>query len=177
MTLIVEDGTGISNADSYESVAGHIAYAALYGVTVSSQQAEINLRKGMDYIETDKLYKGCKEFGTDINLLQFPRTGIYINKVLVDSATSLVMIKKALNETALSIYNGVDPLAIKKKVVQSQELGPLKQTFDTKQINYPLNPRIDLFLGPLLKTNNSPLHFKVISDHNRHWADYYNDCD
>jgi hypothetical protein len=171
MTLIVETGSGVLNANSYESAANHVIYAALYGVTVTSTQAEINLRKGMDFIESygwlngGSGYKGTKQYDTTINTLEFPRTGIVINGQSVDAAMSLLKITRTLNEVALGINAGADALAIKGgKVVSGETFGPLQRQYSTNKETPIINPRVDLYLSPLLRQAISPLHFRVVSD-------------
>lgn len=172
--LTVEDGTGIEDADSYESAAGHVAYAALYGFTVSEQQAEINVRKAMDYVESFDIsnggtgFKGKKAVASAVNALAFPRTALYINGTALDEATSLLKIKKVLNEVALGINQGADPTGLAGgKFVKVEAFGVLRREFDTS-IEFPLeNPRVALFLSPLLKEDISPYRFKVSAGSDR----------
>lgn len=53
MTIIVEDATGLANAESYLSVADYKAYWSDRGVTVSETDADIeaNLRLATEYID------------------------------------------------------------------------------------------------------------------------------
>ncbi len=171
MTLTVENGTGVLNADSYESAANHIVYAALYGITVTSTQAEINLRKAMDYIESygksngGAGFKGSKHFASTVNVLEFPRDSIYLNGQVITYSVSLAKIIKVLNEAALGVGAGADPLAMKGgKVVSSESFGPLGRQYATSKETPMVNPRVDLFLNPLLLKEVAPLHFRVVSD-------------
>jgi len=61
MTLIVEDGTGLRNAESYVSVADADAYHAKMGHTAwagSESDKEIALRLGTQYIDATYWFKG-----------------------------------------------------------------------------------------------------------------------
>lgn len=61
--LIIEDGTGVSNANSYASVAECRAYAGLRGLAMPADDSavEVLLVKGADYLETfESKYKGTK---------------------------------------------------------------------------------------------------------------------
>ena len=53
MSLIVEDGTGLADADSYISLDGARAYALKYGYTlpVGDAEANVKLRKGAVYVD------------------------------------------------------------------------------------------------------------------------------
>lgn len=178
MTLIVEDGTGISNADSYASVAQLVAYAALYGKTIPSDDgtAEIMLRQGMDFIESKK-YKGKKEFATTINLLLHPRTDVYIDRQLLDPLVELTQIQRALFEICLGIFAGIDPLAVTGgKVVSAETFGVLQRTFATGKETPLYNPRVALFLDPLLANQNAPLHFRVVSDKESAYLCKHKEC-
>lgn len=164
MTLTVENGTGVSNANSYVSPSDHVAYAALYGVTVTSGQAEINLRKAMDDIESRR-YKGTKKYATSVNTLKFPRDNVCIEGEIISYTESLTRIVKVQNEMALGIYNGADPLAMKGgKVVSEEKFGDMEISYATSKEVPLTNPRVDLFINPLLLEKVAPLHFKVVSD-------------
>ena len=181
MTLIVEDGTGISNADTYVSISDHVAYAALYGITKTTTQAEIDLRKAMDFIEDpNKRYKGDKKYDSSINTLQFPRDNMRVNYSNIDYTTSLSMVSKLENEVALSIGNGVDPTAVQGRAIKTQTLGPLSQTFEDNASNTSYNPKIDMYLQPLLRFNSDSLvHFKVVTreDYPLYCGNIYDDFD
>lgn len=72
MALVVEDGTGVANANSYTSVANFQLYAQQRGLTVPSvgPDCEVLLIKAMDYLELI-LYKGYVK--TSTQPLQWPR--------------------------------------------------------------------------------------------------------
>lgn len=72
MSIVVEDGTGLANSNSYVDVAGLRDFAALRGVTlpVADSDCEILLIKAMDYIEL-KNFIGKKN--SDEQALSWPR--------------------------------------------------------------------------------------------------------
>ena len=53
MALVIEDGTGKSDADSFISLVDARAFAAKYGITlpVNDTAAEVALRQGCQYVE------------------------------------------------------------------------------------------------------------------------------
>ncbi len=76
MSLIVEDGTGKANAESYLSVEAFRAYCTANGYDLgddTDSACEINLRQAFRYINTIGRYKGVKLVATQRG--QFPRTG------------------------------------------------------------------------------------------------------
>ncbi len=172
MTLIVENGTGVTNANSYVSVSDHVAYCAAYGVTVTNSQAEINLRKFMDYIESLNGYKGCKTIKEQV--LRFPRKNMYIDGVLIASNAIPWQLPKAQNEGALCIANGVDKLAVRTIPIKSEKFGPFETTYMDNRETVDTSMRTTLYLQPLLKNDISGIHFKVETDRER-CNGYYDD--
>lgn len=75
MTIIVEDGTNVPDANSYVSVAELVTYATERGIVLPSTDAEkeVLLMKAMDYIELlDKDYMGVRSYSDQE--LSWPRT-------------------------------------------------------------------------------------------------------
>lgn len=72
MTLVVEDGTGKADAESYVTVSAFKTWATNRGYVLPSADVEIEslLRKGCDFIER-KLFVGEQEFAAQA--LAFPR--------------------------------------------------------------------------------------------------------
>ena len=76
MSLVVEDGSGIYNADSYISLADARAYAEKYGVTLPANDtaAEVALRQGALYVGLqERCFSGSRL--TTMQALAWPRTG------------------------------------------------------------------------------------------------------
>ena len=100
--LIIEDGTGVANANSYATDAELKAYANLRGKSVPATQPEREslLILAMDYIESyRKQFKGIKTDYTQS--LQWPRVDAYIDGYQVDSASIPQELKNAQMEAAL----------------------------------------------------------------------------
>jgi hypothetical protein len=80
--IIVEDGTGVTNANSYVSEAEVRTYAEDRGITVGTDSAvAILIFNAMDYMNAqyDERWVGVKT--DDANALAWPRTGICMNGV------------------------------------------------------------------------------------------------
>lgn len=83
MALIVEDGTGLNNAESYASVAFADAYfaARISGgwSIITEANKEMLLRLATDHIDAvyGQRFKGTK--GTLSQALQWPRIGVYVD--------------------------------------------------------------------------------------------------
>jgi hypothetical protein len=77
MALIIEDGTGLADADAYISVVDFKAYCDGRGMSYagkSDTDIEISLRKAAAYIDTVKRYKGSRISASQA--LEFPRSGL-----------------------------------------------------------------------------------------------------
>lgn len=84
MTLIVEDGTGVSNANSYSSLEYADEYFASTGNSAwagGATQKEQALILATRYIEV-RDYKGLRQYTTQ--RLKFPRKHVYVDGVLQD---------------------------------------------------------------------------------------------
>ena len=84
--LTVEDGTGLENAESYESVANADIYAAAFGrtefLTLDTTAKEVRLRKATRYIDAWYTPRGCAL--APLQGLSHPRGHLYVNHALVD---------------------------------------------------------------------------------------------
>lgn len=78
MALIIEDGTGKPDADSYSTAAELVSYAARYGVTIPADPVaqEALLRRAALAMDGMK-WKGCRAHGDQA--LAWPRRGVNID--------------------------------------------------------------------------------------------------
>ena len=76
MSLVVETGVGLADADSFISLEGARAFAAKFGITLPADDtaAEVALRQGCQYVELQqKCFSGSRL--TTTQALSWPRTG------------------------------------------------------------------------------------------------------
>ena len=76
MSLVVESGMGLADADSFISLIDARAFAAKYGITLptNDEAAEVALRQGCQYVELQqKCFSGSRL--TTTQSLSWPRTG------------------------------------------------------------------------------------------------------
>jgi len=125
MALIVEDGTGKTDSDTYASEAALAAYAAARGVTIAGTDTEL-LITAMDYLES-KDFKGDK--GTQEQALQWPRLNVVIDGYYVDSDAIPQSLVDAQCEIAISIDGGTNPLAIIGRDTKSEKVGDIEVTY------------------------------------------------
>lgn len=118
MSLIVEDGTGLPDANSYVSVADASAFLTARGLgSVDSQ----HLIKAFDFINRKWLYKGKPLVATQSG--EFPR----------DSNGVPARVIQAQCETAYEIKRGFEPYQKTSSQVtkQSVSVGPVSKTVET----------------------------------------------
>lgn len=129
-----------------------IAFALARGVTVTTPNAAIALTKAMDYMET-KQYKGCKTDNDQV--LDWPRQYVYVDNVLLDSATVPSGIIKAQHVIALSIANGYDPLATIERAVKREKVDVLEVEYQPNASSSPILRSINAALSDYVASATS----------------------
>jgi hypothetical protein len=154
MSLIVENGTGLSNAESLISVSELISHHVNRGNTninlLSTQEAEEALRRTSDYfLQTYKdRWKGCLLNTTQA--LDWPRSGIVLNDgSIVYPGTIPARVKQAFADLAFKAAGGELLGDISQQVI--------RQKVDVLEVEYQPNTRqtkrytaIDAMLAPYL---------------------------
>lgn len=132
MALIVEDGTGKPDAESYASVAmadlfhtsrGNAAWAAL-----TTEQKEINLRKATDWLGERYATRWAGLRASTLQALDWPRAGVCVDRVVIASNALPAALIRATVELALKTTEGaltVDETA----QVKSETVGPISTTY------------------------------------------------
>lgn len=178
MAFVVENGTGISNANSYASVAYYRAYWTERGRDVSAQtdaQVQAYLIRATDFIEKTfgDRWRGSRS--TLVQSLGFPRTGVVIDGITLPSdmlPSSLLMATAEYGYRA-SLYADLNPdppvpfdrqdnaggtISGGGPVVEKNErVGPISEgtvyadpTLTSTSWAMPSYPAADLLLRPLL---------------------------
>lgn len=160
MALVVEDGTGKVDAESYVSVADCKSYLDARGRTAWGQLTlaaqEASLRNATDYLDAKYgLRVNGWKFNPDVQALIFPREGIVIDRVYLDPAPLPPQLIKACCEAA-SVASTTDlflPLDRGGQVTEKLEIvGPITER--TKWAgSAPVGttyPAIDRWMGFLL---------------------------
>lgn len=157
MTLTVEDGSLVSGADSYISLADARSYCANRGIALSDDDsaAEIQLRRAFDYLELKRAYyKGTKV--DPAQLTQWPRTGVVIEGAEIDTVTIPVELKYAQVQYAVAINSGLDllPTASGDRFVTREKIGQIETEYSSSLATsgIPIVRIADQLLEPLLNT-------------------------
>lgn len=170
MALIIEDGTGKADSQSYVDAAEARAFAAARGVTLppvaNPDPVEAMLMQAMDYIEAmESRFKGKRtnaNVPTYYQALSFPRTGVRVgcsweelpsDKIPANLAAAQMQLVIAVSKGAV-LQPVLDPNArlVKRKkvdVLETEYFSP-KDTgieFGTS----PMFPAVDALLRPLMR--------------------------
>lgn len=150
MTIIVEDGSIVTGANSYVTEAELTAFAAARGVTVSGDPEEL-LIKAMDYIESRE-FIGIK-YDPDQSL-QWPRSRVVIDTYARDYDEIPQELKNAQILGALAIDEGNDPLANAERVEKSVKVGAIEIEYEAGRSSTILS-KLDASLRKLLASGSS----------------------
>lgn len=167
MAFIVEDGTEVANANSFVSAANARLYAVDRGVTLPSLDSELEamLVKAADYLEAQAtLYQG--ERTSETQELQFPRTGVYVNKVLIASDAIPKVLIAAQIQLAIAINAGLDlqPNIVAGDYVIKEKVGPIETVY-ANPLHTGIAPTFTAamsLLKLLFRPNSTGLSFKTI---------------
>jgi len=163
--LIIEDGSGVEGANSYQSAADARSYADARGFSLPADDAALErlLVRACDYLETLRDdYQGSK---TDAaNERQFPRTGVVIDGREVADDEIPKLIKYAQAQLAVDIQDtDPEPTGDGKEVVRKKIEGATETQYaeqgDTNP--QPVFTKAMNFLAPLLSTEDSDSLFTM----------------
>jgi hypothetical protein len=157
-TIVVEDGTGKTNSNSYISEADFSTYATDRGVTISGTVAVL-LIQAMDYIE-EQPYKGAK--GSDAQALQWPRSGVVVDGYSVDSDAIPVKITEALCEAAIAIDGGNNPLANEERATKREKVDAIEVEYTDGSRNTVYLAAVESKLSKLLTSGGRGFSAQVI---------------
>lgn len=156
-TIVVEDGTQVSGANSYITEAELATYASDRGVTVAGTAA-ILLIEAMDYIESLS-YKGYKL--TETQALVWPRGDVYVDGYYIDQDEIPQLLKDSQAEVALAIDAGNGPLDNLERKVESESVDSISITYANNSSSDVIVRKIDAKLRKLLANGNSGISFTV----------------
>jgi len=162
MSLITEDGTGLSTAESYISVADADTYFSNRGNTtwaaLTTAQKEQALRKATDFmLQRYSAYWDGYRY-TSTQALDWPRENVYIrpirvaNQSYVDTDIVPVEVQRACAELALRSTTYTDGLFPDvSDLVTEETIGPITTKYDSRSPDTPLYKSIDAMLSIYLK--------------------------
>ena len=157
-TIIVEDGSGLTNSNSYISEAELSTFATDRGVTLSGT-ASVLLIKAMDYIET-LCFIGTKY--NEEQALQWTRDGVYIDGYYIERSTIPQQLKDAQAWMAISIDSGVNPFDTLDRVARREKLDVMEVEYATGSASREQITSFNLTIQKLLCGGGSASSFSVV---------------
>lgn len=166
MTLEVETGAGLVNAESYASVADADAYFAARGITAwtgSGNAKEQALRKGTQWLDDRFAYLWLGFKGTNEQALRWPRYDVVTMDGFVLSSTAIPQaLKNACCEAALLSLTG-QPLFVAETggsgslAAERIKIGELEidEKFNGEKSAQPTYPLIVAMLSDLISGGSS----------------------
>jgi hypothetical protein len=138
MALVVEDGTGKTDAETYISQADATTYHATYTgsaewVAASSAAKDMALRKATIYLDLHYARRWRGSRTNETQALAWPRSGVWDDDVIeVDDDVIPVNLKRACAEVALRVILGDDlqaPVTEPGDVIsESVAVGPISES-------------------------------------------------
>lgn len=160
-TLIVEDGTGVANANTYINLAYLESYAADRGFTIPTVQADKEkfVLRAMDYLEARRMdYQGHKT--DEDQTLQWPRTDVMFDCKALGVDVIPEVLKKAQCQLVVELQQRTRLFPVPRTssvegLVTEKTVGPLtkKFAFNGQGLADPTKPiviaSVESFLSPL----------------------------
>lgn len=159
MALIVEDGTGMANSNTYVDEQQARDYADARGIELPADDADVGamLISAMDYLEAQRArYQGSKTH-PGVQALQWPRTGVILDcsYQLPDNVIP-VELKNAQMQLALEVFAGNTLMPSSDgRVVKREKVDVIEREFMTGSdlgtggLPSPSFPAVDALLAPL----------------------------
>lgn len=159
MTLLVEDGTGLADAESYISVTDADTYHGNRGntlwATMNVTERENCLRRATEYMVGfyGERWKGEKKLGTQA--LDWPRYNVWLDArtpVLVSDTTIPRAVVNACAELAFRAASG--PLVDDQtRGILEEAVGPIKIKYDEHSPQQARYPHVTLILSSYLRSS------------------------
>jgi hypothetical protein len=161
MSLIVEDGTGKADAESYISVADATTYHTnmgnrdAWGSIGNEAAKEAVLRQATSFM-SNRYFEQWMGYGTNLTQrLDWPRIGVYTrNRNVVANNAIPDQIKAACAELALRAASGeLEPDM--QQAVKREKIGPIEVEYDQYSPDTPTYLRIDAMLAEFLSAGGA----------------------
>ena len=159
MSLVVEDGTGLSTAESYASVSAADTRLAALGQTLwatdmTTTEKEQALRRATQFMlqAYRSNWKGHRINSTQA--LDWPRAYVVIDGWYQDSDEVPATVANACIDLALKAAAG-DLNEDLERAVTSEQIGPIKTTYSEHSPQRKRFPSIDMALAPYLMGSGS----------------------
>ena len=158
MALVIEDGSGKTNAQSYVSVADVVAYADLYGLSHSHVTDAVVMR-AMRYLESTYFERWIGVKKTEEQSLSWPRAWATRKDGYTQGESTVpVEVKNAACALAIRATPNVNlsPDITRSDAVIEEEVGPIRVKYRDNAPTVTIYRDVDAMLKPVLAmTGNS----------------------
>lgn len=149
-SIVVEDGTGKADSQTYATEQELADYAANRGVSITGVESELLLR-AMDYIEA-RPFKGNKN--TAAQALVWPRNSVRVDGFRLDSAEIPQLLKDAQMEAALAVDAGNNPSGTVARATKREKLDTMEVEYMDSAAPVAINRALNMKLSKLLRPGN-----------------------
>lgn len=149
VTLVIEDGSLVANANSYITVTAWDTWATDRGISHSHSDAKIShaILRAMDYFESLH-FKGLKH--TETQALQWPRDRVWIDSYDVDSDEIPKEVKNAMYELTKIELDGDLPLNAQERQTESEQIGDIKVVYSNTAMMRKRTPAFNFAVRKLI---------------------------
>jgi hypothetical protein len=160
MALVIEDGSNVANANSYDTAVNIRAYNAARGRTISAVDATVEQQAllAMDYLKSlEPQMQGYRTFG-QLQELAWPRENVILyNEYLANDVVPQEFLD-AEAELVWFITQGVSLFpTVTGQPLKRKKIGPLEKEYFSGSIVQPYLPSIDAMLALFLNGSGGGL--------------------
>lgn len=150
MALIVEDGTGVSGANTYVSLNDFKSWADDRGITYGNDAAVTQqIYRAMDYIESLN-FLGFK--ANEDQALQWPRYEVYIDGYSVDGTEIPNQLKLAVYEAIKVEIDGYSEMNPVDRKTISETVGDISVTYTSNSASKTTTPALSFAVRKLTRS-------------------------
>jgi hypothetical protein len=150
MALVVEDGSVISGANSYITLADYRAWANSRGIIASDSDTVLEryVLRAMDYFE-QLMFIGNK--ANENQPLQWPRTEALIDGYYADATEIPVQVKRALYEAVKVEADGYSELNNQDRRTIREKIGDIEVQYADNSENRTITPALRTALSKIIQ--------------------------
>ncbi len=149
MSLVVEDGSIVSGANTYVSLNAYKSFANLRGLTVGTDAAITQaIFRAMDFFER-QTFIGRK--ATESQPLQWPRTEAMIDGYYADANEIPNDVKLALYEAIFVQESGNSQLNTEERKTLREKIGDIEVTYSNNSENRVTTPALTFALRKIIR--------------------------
>lgn len=153
MALVLEDGTGLANSNTYTLEATFDAWLLDRGYVLSGDTStEALLHQSIDYLETLN-YIGFKN--TQSQALLWPRSGVHIDGYSFASDEIPKQLIDSQFQIAFSIDQGVNPMATVERATKSEKVDVIEVVYQDDASTTDIITSVNRTLRKLLESTGA----------------------